>query len=535
MASQLDAQVSGFERHALEQFGPFSESLVWRKIRTYYESKGPAAFQDHTVPNYVTTNAFIARAYSRVIVGYVKDALAAGQIDDESPISIVELGAGSGRLGYRTFLEVQSYATASGLPAKFQLILTDLGQSNRDFWRGHFRLLPWMEQGLVDIARFDVIEDRELRLEVSGRTLGRGAFKNPVILLANYLFDSLPCDFFFVDAEGVISESLIRLCGAEQSPEWNSPDVWHRLALEIQRRPAEPLRYPDSAWNDIVRQCASKARDAVVVFPVAALRALENLSTLCGDRFLLLTSDKGYHNAEFAPTQEMHFSVDGSLSLDVNFRALQLWAESRGGHAFFPPYDNRTLDTGAFVLGSAMPLHATELAFEEAVTAFSPADYLRAISVLGPEDRPSLHQYLAFLRLSNYDSLMAGRHSDQLIEQIPEAAAEIRHQLLLAIDRVWAGYFPLGEQEDLPLALGKIMIALAFWEPATELLLASVSIYGETSENTYYLAMCCLQLGDVDRAAVMAAKARKLDPSDEGTAELVKTIAEKRKERSGAR
>jgi hypothetical protein len=514
--------------HVLEDFRPLSQSLLWGKIGEFYEAHGRSAFTEHTVPNYVTTNAFVARAYSRVIFGFLKDAIAAGQIDPEHPIYVIEIGAGSGRLGYRTFLELRNLATAAGLSLNIKLILTDLGEANREFWLNHFRLVPLIEQGLIDVARFNVSTDRELHLEASGVHLAPGSFKNPAILLANYVFDTLPCDLYWVDAEGQLSESLVELCSSVEVQDWAEPKVWGSLTMNVHRRPIQSTSYADPAWNAIMQQCVAQVRDGVVVFPAGALRSLGNLSELFNNRFLLLSSDKGYHHPEFSPTKEVHFSIDGCFSIDVNFRAFELWFQSLGGQSFFPSYNNKRLETCAFARLDSVPLVNTALAFEDAIAAFSPYDYLRVAMWAEPGQRPiSILEYLAFLRLSNYDSLIASRHADQLLEKIPNAKAEERHQLLLAIDRVWAGYFPLGEQEDAPLALGKMMIALAYWEPAVELLIASVGIYGETGENTYHLALCCLQLDDLERAAYLAGQAVKLAPNEPKNQDLVKAIAER--------
>lgn len=62
------------------------------------------------VPNFVTTNAFIAKQYANTILGLMRDLLdptsaAYGQYSPDKPLYIVEVGAGHGKMG---FLMVQS-------------------------------------------------------------------------------------------------------------------------------------------------------------------------------------------------------------------------------------------------------------------------------------------------------------------------------------------------------------------------------------------------------------------------------------------
>jgi hypothetical protein len=517
---------AGGERpFVLEECQRLSESMIWTKVKLFFESHGHVAFSSGSVPNFVTTNAFIARAYARVMMAFIEDCVAAGQIDPSEPVYLIELGAGSGRLGYRAFLELRALVEKKLQGLKLKLILTDLGKANRKFWLGHFRLKPLIEEGLVDVARFNIETDRELQLEASGETLAAGAFRNPVLLMANYLFDSIPIDVFWVDADGKLNDSLVTIRSSVAEPKWKEHNVWRNMAFEFHRKPVEGPRYENPLWNAILEHCASLVRDGVVVFPVSGFRCLENFGELCGNRYFLMTSDKGYHHPEFAPRKEMLFSMDGSLSSDVNYHAFETFFQAAGGQSFVTSYVSRSLDTCAFSRVEDIDLPCTAEAFADAVEAFAPYDFLRISLSKQPDDPITVPEYLAFLRLSNYDSHMASRHADAVITKIPDLASELRHQLLLAVDKVWAGYLPLGEPEDVPLALGRIMIALAYWEPAVELLIASVGIYGETESNTYHLALCCLQLGDLERAEEMVAKAIAFNPGEAAYQELQKAIA----------
>jgi hypothetical protein len=69
-----------------------SESSLWRLQRRYYETAGPEAWSSATVPHYITSNPYIASAFADVILAFQRDV--------GEPITVVELGAGSGRFSY---------------------------------------------------------------------------------------------------------------------------------------------------------------------------------------------------------------------------------------------------------------------------------------------------------------------------------------------------------------------------------------------------------------------------------------------------
>lgn len=98
--------------------------MVWKLQRAFYdvhslkvrvgpigvhcaESMGSRtigqAWSNAVVPNFVTSNAFIARAYANVIAGLLRDLFdpcGSRRGDSAQPVYIVEVGAGHGRLAF---------------------------------------------------------------------------------------------------------------------------------------------------------------------------------------------------------------------------------------------------------------------------------------------------------------------------------------------------------------------------------------------------------------------------------------------------
>src|SRR5262249_31324636 len=160
-----------------------SQSRVWDLLRTYYERQGTEAFRE--VPHQVLDNPFVAAAYARVVLGYLRDVAREG-LDPDEPLYIVELGAGAGRFahGFHRELEALLEALPLELPPVVY-VMTDLAEASVDAWEANPLLAA---QPAIDFARFDVAADASFALRRRGITVD--AVKNPVVVIANYLFDS---------------------------------------------------------------------------------------------------------------------------------------------------------------------------------------------------------------------------------------------------------------------------------------------------------------------------------------------------------
>src|SRR3954466_5188467 len=195
-------------RFPLETACRLSRSVLWRLQRRFFERRGVAAWSEGVVPHHMTNSPWLARAYGRVIRGYLRDWGA--EIDRSQPVYVVELGAGSGRLAFNL---VPWLAEAAGdpTPVAVRYVMTDFAGSNLAAWRAHPQLAAWLDDGRLDIARFDAESDCAIALERTGETLAPGRVANPVIAIANYVFDGLPLDAFSVE-DGRLCEWLVRLC-----------------------------------------------------------------------------------------------------------------------------------------------------------------------------------------------------------------------------------------------------------------------------------------------------------------------------------
>ncbi len=136
------------------------------------------------------------------------------------PVYFIELGAGSGPFAYlflKKFLGLYKRSVMRAVPFKY--MITDLPQGNIDYWNSHPRLQAFVASGQLDFARFDATKDREIQLVRSGEILWAQTVKKPVVVLANYFFDSIPQDCFYIK-DGQLYESLVTLSTPQGNRTW---------------------------------------------------------------------------------------------------------------------------------------------------------------------------------------------------------------------------------------------------------------------------------------------------------------------------
>ena len=83
-----------------------SECVLWNLQREFYKEVGKEAWTRGIVPNYVSSNAYIAKCYARVIVEFANEwysGALGGKPDRNEPIFLLELGSGSGKFAFRIF------------------------------------------------------------------------------------------------------------------------------------------------------------------------------------------------------------------------------------------------------------------------------------------------------------------------------------------------------------------------------------------------------------------------------------------------
>ena len=483
--------------------------MIWRLQREFYAKRGLKAWNEDLVPSYITNNPFIAEIYAGIVAAFLQDCMSPAQrspISQENPLRILELGAGTGKFSYLLLRKLTALLRNNNVPLHLvRYCMTDTSEGLVTEWRDNAYLKEFLSAGILEFEVFQA--GQKVRDEAIG----------PLIVIANYVFDSLPQDAFAIE-NGGIQEILVTTSAAAGV----SNPYLKDLRFFYQNSAVATKRYADDSWNEILDQYRTRLSAATVLFPGSALQTLQQLSSSSDGRMLVVAADKGFTHEEdlaLAPrAPSLDFHADGRcFSQFVNFDAIGKYFLGKGGEALVPSKHFTSLNLCAFIQrnpGDNFP--ATRKAYEQAISAFGPDDLFAIMSWLNAYlEEISLPQALALLRLTRWDTLAFTRLFPVIARQARNAHAE-RIDLRDAVLNTWENHFPLTKDENvLAFYCGVILLELRFFEDAYSMFRKSQQLLAPSATTSYNLGLCCLGLGRSREALELMRQACQLDPSFE--------------------
>jgi len=491
----------------IEEARRLSESSLWRLQRRYYERMGPDAWSSATVPHYITSNPYIAGAFADVILAWGSDL--------GVPITVVELGTGSGRFSYTLMQRL-------GWEAPITYVMTDFAERNIAAWRTHPQLQQLISAGRLDFALYDVAAPEVPMMREHAKRVVEG----PLVVIANYFFDSIPGDAFVVE-EGTLSEGRLVIEAPADAPPVDDPALLEKAEFRWEVAPLAGPPYDDPVYNAILEGYRQRRpRRGWVQLPVAALRCIEALSRVAGGKLLLLSADKGNVDEEAVVRESPPYvSQHGSISVNVNYHAIGEWTEARGGKVLRLPHEHGSIEIVGFAFGHEAPL--TRSMFGTAMGRFGPDDFYTVRKALEPHfETLSVDQALALVRLSDFDPRTFQGVLPVFAKAAPTASVLQQRDLYTTIEAVGENYFHIGESKDFPFKLGLLLFQLKQYERAAVWFERSIRFYGPHPVTSYNLALCAHRQGDVATASARVDESLALDPNHEGAKSLRRTLDE---------
>lgn len=481
--------------YILEENKPFSQSLIWQFQRQFYIEQGTSAWNQQYVPFGITTNSLLAMAYSRVIYGFLRDWLP--NLDLSERVYIVEVGAGSGRLGFNVLNQLEEfYSTSAVKHVRYQYILTDLAEKNVEFWKTHPQLAPFVEAGKLDFARFDLVSDTQLTLEHTGKILINSSIKNPVIVLANYIWDSLPADLFYVE-NGELFEVQAGLMTEKLETDLTDPDLINRIEVIYDRFPTTSDFYDDPEMQPLLELYRQQLKDTMLIFPHITLQCVRQLQRLSNNRMMLLTADKGDHRLENLQTNDVPFIVlhNNGFSIESNYHAFMKYFEQKGGTVLTTTQHYKSINILACLLGGS-EYAETRHAYNDYIERLSPDDLYLTLMDIMTGQKVTLSSLLSYVRLKQYDTHAFVAVYDLLLPLITEQYTyENALNLKLMLQHVWRNYYHMNERYNLPLAIATILQKIHDFGNALGFYNYAIQLYGTHLNIRMNMAVCHMKLG----------------------------------------
>ncbi len=473
----------------------FSESIIWQLNRNYYQDKGVDAWREGVVPHHLTSNAMVGKTYAELIFAFLRDVAAKGQT--EETVYVLELGAGHGRLAFHVLRHLKLLIRLADLQLPpYCYVLSDMVEDNLTFFERHPRFQPYLEQGVLDVAYYDALHSEDILLRHAGVRIVPGTLQQPLLLIANYFFDSIPNDLFHIKGQEVASCS-VALGTAENPVGMDAASLLENVELRFQTSPMESPFYQETILNEILEDYRKDIVDTYLFFPHKGLRCIANLQGFSSKGLVVISMDKGFHEMQDLEGEgEPEIITHGSFSIWVNYHAYRRFCEKSDGSVLFPSFSNFYLELGCLMmLPESKSYTEFQLAYERFVDAFGPDDFngfkRLAYRHMG---KMNLKELIALIRLSAYDSTMFKNLLPRLKQLTSRVSAAERNRLAQTMDQTWDMYFTLNEPFDLAYEIGGLLYDLGYYRRALNYFQFSVNLFGQQADVYYNSALCYYQL-----------------------------------------
>ena len=489
------------ERPLIEGERSLSQSSIWRYQRDFYEAAGAGSWAAGIVPHRVTTSPVLVHDYIRTLVAWLDDH--GPRVDPSEPDYVIELGAGSGAFA-QSFI-AQWYG-AGGPPhaQPVHYVVTDLVQSNLDVFgkNAHFQRAAAL--GQLSWAKFDACAPESITLH-DGRKLLADAPKNPIVLVANYLFDTLPNDAFAWDGK-LLREWRVALREGEGTPAGAA--LLEKLPLADAEYRAVPCARPFYGDNELDAVLDGELNEPMSFpFPNAGLTCMRFFADRTSNRVLLLSADKGFDEDPLPLETPPEFARHGSHSIMVNYGALRRFFTGRGGQTFTSPRRHFMLRFFVASLGGGK-LVRTRWTFEDVFETFSVGDALAVERGdfqhrLQNEPNVPLTRWLGAIRLARFDTYRYLNTLEDLGQRLGQRLGRteslaLRIEIKGALDAVAANVHP-SISADVALNVGLNLTQLGFYDEALAYFGESLAAKRSSSwRGMFGATLCLLGLGSVD-------------------------------------
>lgn len=486
---------------SIEKNQPFSRSILWQLQAEYFEKAGINAWAGQ-VPFFITSNPYIANCYAHVIIRFIQDCVQQGY-ETAKPFYIIELGTGPGQFSYYCLKSLQRLRDQLQLTQiDICYVMTDFTEANLSFWQQHQSLQPFVEQGLLDFATYNLESPGIIELYHKKIQLDQHQMINPAILIANYIFDTVQHDIFRMKA-GKLYQTLVSTSCQPSNIDQGKPIKLEEIKTHFNYQElASYEHYVDPALNQILEHYGQQLENGSFLFPVGAFKCISHFEQICQNGFLTLATDKAYTDLfELKDRKDPTITFHGSLSMTVNFHAIGLYCQMKQGYA---KHQNQSdsIRSSVFMLGLPKTLKLTETntAISSHLHHISPGDYFRLHRYVREADKFDVRMVQTQLHACYWDPYVLKLHLNQLIKALPESDQRIAEGFITGLDIAKNYIYPMPNMTDHYFNIGMILHAIYAYDKAIDYYQQSITHFGNKFSNNYNLGLCHYMLKDNAKA-----------------------------------
>jgi SAM-dependent MidA family methyltransferase len=515
-------ETTGERKVVIEQHKKFSESCLWRMQRDYFDQEGINAWVNQ-VPFYITSNPYIANCYAQIVIRFIRDTIKKNPDAKNHPFYILELGTGSGRFSYYVLKTLQELQKTLGMDdISICYVMSDFTKNNIKYYETHPALQPYLEKGLVDFAIFDMEAERPITLIKKNIRLSPETLVNPLIVFANYIFDTISHDAFTVH-EGKLYELLLSISTPENNMRDNKPVDMEHLAIDYKVHEIKNAYYGDPDLDKILDIYKHSLKDSSFLFPIGSIKAIKLLKKLSNNKLFIVASDKGYSRVESLDNLgHPSLSFHGSFSMMVNFHALANYFKNSGGDAFLQT-PRKGIKTSIFSSDVALKdLPETSLAIQQYAEGVSAADYFtlhRRMSDTFQEC--SLDTIAAHMSLTGWDPHIYLKLATRVTTLVDEADTDTVNFMASNMHKMAENYYFMPKSECILFEIAVFFHSIKRHHDALNYYRQAQQYVGQQFGLYYNMALCEHHLGFLDDALMHFKTATHIDDNSKETKEWI--------------
>ncbi len=502
----------------IQEAVPLSDSILFDIHKNYFRKNGIDSWKKN-VPYYVTSHALFVNQVATLTFTYLIEAFYRGDITHDEPLYCLELGAGAGKFMYmflNTLLPMLETSPLKDL--SFIYIGSDFSENIVSYWDSHHQFQPFIKNGSLDFALYDAEKQQDIRLRKSGTLLKN--LKNPLLVIANYVFDSLVHDAFHTN-HGQLELSLAATYSKSDDYENNPED----LALSFSKKNIDTHYYKDTGLNRILTDYLTDHDSSTFLLPTGAVSCLNHVHGLSQKGAIVISHDKGHVEMESCiGITTPQFVTHGSISLMVNYDALCRYFGHKEGEGVMgdPVYGLKTclIATGSTLFN--FPL--TKQALVQCVNTLPSDQFLGLKNLIDPIVKQlSTKDILAYLQFCMWDPKIVSHCTEPLLELIHTLTPS---QILLLKKGLQSSERLIYDFSDdyYYFDLARVWHDLAHYEKSRDLYLHSMQVQEEDEFHWYNLALAYYKLGNHEKTKAALGEAKRVNPGYEAVDVLMKEL-----------
>lgn len=514
----------GAPRQVHETDKRLSESMLWQLQEQYFERQRTDMW---TGDQFYSTNRMpFVEAYVELVTAALTDC--ASICDPEEPLYILEIGGGSGCFAFRFLNDlVENLEDFDSLKKlKIKYILTDFSEQLVKKWLENKNLSALYEQGILDFGVFKAQTDQKIELLKSRQTLTPKDIKNPLVVIANHVFDSIEQDAFRV-TNGVLQESKITLFREDPDGSFGAEPTIDDLRILERFIDVETPYYDNPAFDQIISSYKDELTEATLTVPIGALKCIENLSAFCGEKLILISADQGYMRLDaeqITGLKNLDFERHGFCTFDLNFTALTKYFKDNDGLSIVENLDYSGLRVAFNSLIRNRFVNTTHY-FKHYLqrknlldSQLQVADLIKNGLRAGDYESSRVALFMSIVRAFNFDPQMfAIAHKDLLDERfkdLEEMNAQVRQELKETLHRTIRNIYVIDDNHKIFDSILRLYIQLDWFEECLKFSEEIIETYGDVSTAVDHAALSCEALKKYREAYEYFQRATRLQSSD---------------------